>query len=304
LSMINKVLHHVFLLFIPLALLFIIDIHVEAGNQSNEMKLVYINIENNMTKKYTIILKANNKTLTKVEVIRQVINKTVHIPIANSITIKIVLNNNITKAIKLPINFNNKYYISIVSRETKEYELILVSIQRENIRSIRKINITITPNPLGLGISLVRIEVKGDIVTLNSLIKAFKIGKYNGSLNYFLRTKYVDDTLDVILDTRTYPVINYNDTLSIDITSNNCIASIILTVKGKEKQPEMIQRDEEIEANYTITYTIGKSISLENREIGAKISSSDIIEYALLFSIILLLGVQKIKRLSRFSAHS
>ena len=241
--MINKVLHHVFLLFISLALLLIIDIRVEAGNQSNEMKLVYINIENNMTKKYTIILKADDKILAKVEVIRQVINKTVHIPIANSITIKIVLNNNITKVIKLPINFNNKYYISIVSRETKEYELILVSIQRENIRSIRKINITITPNPLGLGIGLVRIEVKGNVATLNSLVRAFKVGKYNGSLNYFLKTKYADDTLDVILDTRTYPVINYNDTLSIDITSNNCIASIILTVKGKEKQPEIINID-------------------------------------------------------------
>jgi len=299
----NNRLSPVFPLLALLALSLIINVHVEASNQSNETKFIYINIENNMTKKYAIVFEANNKTLTKIEVTQQVINKTIYIPIANNIRIKITLNNNTTKTIKLPINLN-KYYINIISQETKEYELILIIIQRENIKPKQETNIKITPNPLGLGISQIEIKIRGNFTTLNPLIKAFKIGKYSGSLNYFLKTRHTNNTLNIILDTHTYPVISYNDTLSIDITSNNRTTSMILTIKEKEEQPKITQKDEETKTNYTITYTIGKNTLPKSRKTRIKISSSDVIEYVLLLIIILLLGVQKAKKLSRFSTYS
>jgi len=197
---------------------------------------------------------------------------------------------NIKRIIKQQYIKPSRLFIQVMSIETQNYILIIYSINTKERQVIKLVNITIIPNPIGLGIGLIEVTIYGNVaVTRNTSIHVDKLGPFGGSLDYYANIKTCDNSINIMLELTTYPVVKYNDTIALSIRSSNYTIDGILYLKQYKVSGNTLTKTHS--TVITVNHTIMEPRILTHNTRKEMLNIMDIAEYLLLASIIVMLVV-------------
>ncbi len=265
---------------------------IHGGNIKNRGSELEVNIVNNITTPYTLTIRMNNETLWKIEVSKPLrIVKILKLKELNITTIELEVEwKNIKRIIKQQYIKPSRLFIQVMSIETQNYILIIYSINTKERQVIKLVNITIIPNPIGLGIGLIEVTIYGNVaVTRNTSIHVDKLGPFGGSLDYYANIKTCDNSINIMLELTTYPVVKYNDTIALSIRSSNYTIDGILYLKQYKVSGNTLTKTHS--TVITVNHTIMEPRILTHNTRKEMLNIMDIAEYLLLASIIVMLVV-------------